>query len=106
MYCIRFSYDSPASLFRIYQPNECDPKDGYPYVWDSISEQLRFEWNYECLDCGQAYRAHGDTLTVHHFNACKADCRRENLEVLCWRCHKMNHCDTRPYKSYRCPHCK
>jgi hypothetical protein len=102
---ILFPYYSPASLFRIYREEECDP-DGYPFIWPAISEQRCKEANSECGDCALYYRDERDSLTVHHCNMRKEDCRRQNLEVLCWPCHSMNHCDDRMYRSVRCPHCK
>jgi hypothetical protein len=98
-------YDDPRKLFRRYEDWECD-KEGYPFIWPTISLWVRRYSNNECLDCGPAYRARGDILTVHHFNPCKADCRRTNLLSLCWPCHSLDHRDTRGYRSVRCPHCK
>ena len=67
MHVIPFPYESPTSLFRIYQDYERD-KEGYPYIWVMISEQRRTEANHECLDRGLAYSARGDSLTVHTTN--------------------------------------
>ena len=114
MHIVPVPYDSPASLFRVYRDSECD-KDGYPFIWDVISELRRAERNRECEDCGLDYlteriRRKGKlvrvALTVHHRNMRKEDCRRENLEVLCWSCHKTIHSDHRSFRSYFCRHCK
>jgi len=97
-------YDSPTSLFRVYQPNECD-KDGYPFIWDEISKQRRLENNNDCIECAKAYLETKDKLTVHHFNEVKEDCRRDNLEVMCWPCHLMWHSPSHGLRELKCPHC-
>ena|SRR5580698_1936082 len=98
-------YDSPANLFRVYRLEECDD-DGYPFVWDTISLQRRHETGDHCSECGTAYRTDGDSLTVHHANANKADCRRENLVPKCWLHHKQYHVPAHGRNGLRCPHCK
>jgi hypothetical protein len=69
------SYDDPASLFRRYEPWECEEDGGYPFIWTKISEVRCAERLYRCADCGFAYLEDGDILTVHHCNFNKADCR-------------------------------
>jgi hypothetical protein len=102
-----FSYDDPKSLFRQYQPWECEDGD-YPFIWEKISDCRRAEKLYRCDDCGFAYleEQERDILTVHHFNLNKADCRRENLVVYCWLCHSADHNPDVNMKAMRCKYCK
>jgi hypothetical protein len=60
-------YDDPPFIFRIYRDDECDPEDGYPFIWRRIAELLRAYALERCEDCGMAYLAEGDILTVDHF---------------------------------------
>jgi hypothetical protein len=101
-----FPYDDPRSLFRRYQPWECEEDSGYPFIWAKISEVRRAERLYRCNDCGFAYLEDRDILTVHHGNFNKADCRRENLAVYCWRCHSLDHEPDMNMKDMRCKYCK
>jgi hypothetical protein len=99
-------YDDPAYLFRVYAEWECD-EEGYPFVWNKITECKRAEKNYRCEDCGAAYRAEGDGLTVHHFNRDKSDCRRHNLSVYCWLHHSQDHEPSDPsIRDIYCRKCK
>ena len=101
-----FRYDDPThSLFRVYGDWECDD-DGYPFIWDEISECRRAEKLYRCEDCGFAYLEDGDILTVHHFNRNKADCRRRNLDVYCWLCHSVDHEPDFNMRDLRCKYCE
>lgn len=100
-------YDDPANLFRVYSNDECDKK-GYPFVWNKISEHVRRDANYECSMCGKAYLLpeFKSVLTVHHFNGEKADCRRRNLESMCWTCHLQDHSPPNGLKERYCRQCK
>lgn len=99
-------YDDPThSLFRRYGEWECD-EDGYPFIWDEISDIRRAERLYRCDDCGFAYLECGDILTVHHSNLNKGDCRRRNLDVYCWLCHSADHEPDYNLRGRRCKHCK
>lgn len=98
-------YDHPAHLFRVYESWECD-EDGYPYIWDRISEVSREERLRRCEDCGFAYLEGGDILTVHHNNLNKADCRRANLAVYCWLHHSADHESNLNMRDIRCKFCQ
>ncbi len=99
-------YDGPASLFRVYEPWECEEDgNGYPFVWDKISECRCAEKSYRCDDCGFAYLEDGDILTVHHCNFNKVDCRRENLLVNCWLHHSVDHEPDLNMRDIRCRQC-
>ena len=106
-----YRYDDPTdSLFRVYGDWECDT-DGYPFIWRRISDIRRAERLYRCEDCGFAYLekeadADASILTVHHFNQRKADCRRKNLYVYCWLCHRADHEPDFKMRSRQCKHCK
>lgn len=98
-------YDDPANLFRVYGPWECE-EEGYPFIWNAISECRRAEKLYRCDDCGLAYLEDGDILTVHHCNFNKADCRRQNLLVNCWLHHSVDHEPDLNMRDIRCKYCK
>lgn len=101
-------YDDPVHLFRVYEPWECEEDgNGYPFIWNKISECRCAEKLYRCEDCGLAYLEEGDSLTVHHDNLRKADCRKENLIVYCWLHHKADHeSHMRNIRSIQCKYCK
>lgn len=61
---------------------------GYPPNWPEIARRLKQEAGWRCEECGHPHEPEaGYTLTVHHKNGDKANCTRENLAVLCQRCH-------------------
>lgn len=61
---------------------------GYPSNWPEIAARLKQEAGWRCEACGHVHDPEaGYTLTVHHKNGDKANCTRENLAVLCQRCH-------------------
>jgi len=69
-------------------------RDQYPDNWDEISLDLRANRaQWRCEWCGAEYgKPHPITgsrvvLSVAHLNHTPADCRPENLAVLCARCH-------------------
>jgi hypothetical protein len=100
-------YDDPVNLFRVYAPWECEEDgNGYPFVWDKISECRRVQRFYRCEDCGLAYLEDGDILTVHHRNLNKADCRIENLLVNCWLHHSVDHEPDLNMRDMKCKYCK
>jgi len=101
-------YEDPANLFRVYPADQCD-QEGYPNVWKNISKQVRSEANAECSMCGKAYLLpeFKCALTVHHINRDKADCRRHNLESICWTCHVgAEHSPSYGLRERYCRYCK
>ncbi len=101
-------YDDPAILLRIYREDECDA-EGYPFVWNKISEQVRRDANDECSMCGKAYLLpeFKSSLTVHHRDRDKANCQRHNLESICWECHLgFEHSPSDGLREMKCRHCK
>ena len=62
---------------------------GYPKNWSEISARLRRE-HPRCSNCNFR-KEQGVPLQVHHINGVPADCRAENLQVLCEICHKRMH---------------
>lgn len=100
-------YCDPVYMFRKYAAWECEESgEGYPYIWNDISEMRCAERLYKCDDCGFAYLEDGDILTAHHNNFNKADCRRENLSVCCWLHHSVDHESLWDQRPCRCPFCK
>ena len=75
-------------------PIRPEKKDLYPSNWREISERIRFERaGNKCERCGaENGKAHPITgskvvLTVMHLNHDPADCRDENLQAACQKCH-------------------
>ena len=99
-------YDAPASMFREYSSEECDKNEGYPFLWQQISDYTRRAANHRCSDCAYYYLVTGDALTVHHVSKNKADCRRQNLCVMCWPCHLQDHSQAprRNWAGRKCRH--
>ena len=101
-------YDDPVRLFRVYDSDECDA-EGYPFVWTEISDLVRRAANFDCSMCGKAYLLpeFKSVLTVHHRNKDKADCRRHNLESICWECHLgAEHSPSSGLHEMSCPRCE
>lgn len=60
----------------------------YPTNWPEIAKDIKDESGWICEHCGHPHDpASGRGLTVHHLNGDKSNCRRENLVVLCQKCH-------------------
>ena len=74
-------------------PIQPENKHRYPDDWAAISLRLRQQAEWRCQWCdaaqGEPNPATGSTvmLTVAHLNHLPEDCRRNNLAVLCQRCH-------------------
>ena len=63
-------------------------KDGYPDNWEEIARKVKNEAGWKCERCGHDHEPKaGYTLTVHHLDGDKTNCKRENLSALCQRCH-------------------
>jgi hypothetical protein len=60
----------------------------YPPNWPEIAQRVKEEAGWKCLRCGHPHDPeNGYTLTVHHLNGDKSNCRWWNLVALCQRCH-------------------
>jgi len=70
----------------------------YPSNWHEVSLLLRKALGWRCERCGRG-PAPGHVLTVHHSNGNKSDCRIDNLEILCQKCHLEKQAD--PFKPYQ-----
>lgn len=66
----------------------------YPDNWKDIATQVKDDAGWKCEKCGHPHDPkNGYTLTVHHVNAVKEDCRLINLFAACQRCHlRMEQC--------------
>jgi len=68
--------------------SETAPLNDYPQNWSDISDSAKQKALYKCHTCAtQLTGADSKFLHTHHKNGQKNDCRPENLEVLCIRCH-------------------
>lgn len=86
----RFFEKYPKDLLSVIPTHtvETAPLNDYPEDWGMISETLKSKRGYKCEKCGHELKgALRKYLHVHHKNGNKADSGRENLEVLCIRCH-------------------
>lgn len=60
----------------------------YPADWPDIARQVKDAADWHCIRCGHAHEPPaGYTLTVHHIDLDKSNCRWWNLAALCQRCH-------------------
>lgn len=60
----------------------------YPAEWPQIARQTKDEAGNRCIRCKHPHDPEaGRTLTVHHLNGDKSDCRWHNLLALCQACH-------------------
>ena len=71
----------------IHRPNSI-PKDEYSSDWRIISGNLKKESNYRCSDCNHDLSNQKHLLHVHHKDGVKWNNKRDNLEVLCYDCHR------------------
>lgn len=68
-------------IFKIY------PGSDYPDCWEAIANTVKALANWECEHCSHVHAPElGRTLTTHHLNGKKNDCRYENLVALCQAC--------------------
>lgn len=59
------------NAFRLYAPDECNGKDGYPPEWhDALKHQVRERAGHRCIRCHHPYRK-GDG----EWSRCDDDCR-------------------------------
>jgi hypothetical protein len=64
------------------------PIGEYPADWPEIARRTKDEAGWCCVRCQHPHDPpNGYTLTVHHLNMDKSDCRWFNIAALCQRCH-------------------
>jgi hypothetical protein len=62
-----------SELLRIYAPEECDPKTGYPFAWDrTIKRLVREEAGNRCLRCRHPYEK-----GAGEWSRCDRNCQHE-----------------------------
>ena len=60
----------------------------YPANWPDIACKVKTEADFACIRCHEPHNPKaGYTLTVHHLDGNKANCKPYNLVALCQRCH-------------------
>ncbi len=60
----------------------------YPANWPQIAEAVKLAAAWHCIRCAHIHAPEvGRTLTVHHLDMDKANCRWWNLAALCQACH-------------------
>lgn len=60
----------------------------YPDDWKALATEVKTEAGWICVRCNHAHDPKaGYTLTVHHLDGQKNNCRWWNLAALCQRCH-------------------
>ena len=60
----------------------------YPPEWPALAIAIKDAAGWCCVRCGHPHDpASGYTLTVHHLDLNKSNCRWWNLAPLCQRCH-------------------
>ena len=60
----------------------------YPPNWNEIATAVKVEADWACIRCSHKHEPKtGYTLTVHHLDLNKANCKWWNLAALCQRCH-------------------
>ena len=64
------------------------PKDDYTLDWNEISKRIREEHRYICSKCQINYSNEKYLLHVHHKDGVKWNNNSNNLEVLCYKCHR------------------
>ena len=66
------------------------PRGHYPKDWDKISKDYKKSVDNTCEYCGKIHeRSYDYSLTTHHLDGDKGNCRKWNLISLCsGYCHK------------------
>ena len=73
----------------------------YPENWILIAERLKMKVGGKCEHCEHPHDPSvGRTLTVHHLDGDKSNCREENLVALCQRCHLSIQAHFAPGQTY------
>lgn len=79
-----------SSVYELPQHTvETAPVNVYSTRQQQLSLLIRRNQHHMCEDCGCNFSGAKHLLDLHHVNGNKSDNRRENLRVLCARCHAM-----------------
>ncbi len=82
-------FDTYSSFFKFMPTGIANNQEaGYSKDWDSISRNVREQFNYGCQQCGLDLINHKRLLHVHHINGVKSDNSTRNLTPLCADCHR------------------
>lgn len=83
----------------------CETRGEYPADWNRIATAVKDEAHWRCVRCEHNHAPlEGYTLTVHHFDGDKANCRWWNLMPLCQRCHLQIQAKVDPAQEYLWEH--
>ena len=84
-------FETYSSCFR-YLPKrtKMDASEyGYAANWNSISLELRTNARWRCSECAVDLNNHRQLLHVHHRDGIKGNNNKDNLQVLCKACHRL-----------------
>ena len=69
-------------------PRKSKPGSRYPDDWKALALQVKEEAGWKCTRCNHPHDpASGHTLTIHHLDMDRGNCRWWNLIPLCQKCH-------------------
>ena len=77
---------SPADWARLTEGRD-NSKQNYPKDWTNVSLDRRDESRWRCENCGNDFSTMHHLLHTHHCDGDKSNNSRENLRVVCVRCH-------------------
>lgn len=77
----------------------------YPDDWPAIAQAVKDAAGWHCIRCAHPHApAAGRTLTVHHLDGDKGNCRWWNLLALCQACHLSVQARVQVAQVYMHPH--
>jgi hypothetical protein len=88
---IKKFFENYEPIFRclpLFDANDF-PEGNYTSDWARISEEIRRNAQWKCLNCGVHLSEHRHLLHVHHKDGNRGNNRKSNLEPLCCLCHKL-----------------
>ena len=69
----------------------CSNKERKNRPEEKLKQQIQKRDNYKCQYCGMTQKEHfkkyGRDIEVHHIDYCPANCKEDNLIILCRKCN-------------------